>query len=47
LDDENKSDIKYNGEAPYGILMENQYDDDPLFEPSCSSTEPHLILKQI
>lgn len=25
LDDENKSDIKQNGETPYGILMEKQY----------------------
>jgi hypothetical protein len=31
LDDENDSDVKCNGEAQHGLLMENQYKVDSLF----------------
>jgi hypothetical protein len=31
------------GEQQRDLLMENQYDVDPLFGPSCSLTEFHLI----
>jgi hypothetical protein len=43
VDDENQSDIKYNDEAQHGLLLGNQCDVEPLFEPSYSSTDPHLI----
>jgi hypothetical protein len=29
--------------AQCGLMMENLYSVDPLFEPSCLLTEPHLI----
>jgi hypothetical protein len=42
-EDENESHIKCNGKAQQGLLMENHYDVDRLFDPSCSMTESHLI----
>lgn len=43
--DENESDVKCASKdgAQQGLLTENQYDVGPQSEPSCSSTEPHLI----
>jgi hypothetical protein len=42
---ENESDVKCtsNDGAQQGLLTENQYDAGPESEPSCSSTEPHLM----
>lgn len=40
--DENES-VKYNDEAPHGLLTVNQYDVDPQPKPACSSTKPRLI----
>jgi hypothetical protein len=42
-DDENEGGVKFNDEGQQCLPTENQYDVDPLFESSCSSTEPHLI----
>jgi hypothetical protein len=36
VDDENESDVKCNHEARHGLLTGNQYDVDPLSEPTCS-----------
>jgi hypothetical protein len=43
IDDENESDVKCTDNAQHGLLMENQYDIDVLFEPPCSRTKSHLI----
>jgi hypothetical protein len=39
---EAEGDVKLNNEAQLDLLIGNQYDIDPLFYPSCSSTERHL-----
>jgi hypothetical protein len=43
--DENESDVKCTSKdgAQQSLLTENQYDVGPQSEPTCSSTEPHLI----
>jgi len=43
--DEDESDVKCANKdgAQHGLLTENQYDVGPQSEPSCSSTEPHLV----
>jgi hypothetical protein len=38
----NESDVKCNNDGQYDLLIENQYDVDPLFGPSCSLTKPNL-----
>jgi hypothetical protein len=38
----NGSDVKYKTDQ-HGLMTENQYDIDPLFEAFCSLAEPHLI----
>jgi hypothetical protein len=40
---ENESDVKCNDEAQHGLLFENHHDVDSPSEPSCLSTDPHLI----
>jgi hypothetical protein len=44
VDYENQNDLKCNEKTHHCLLTEHQYDDgEPLFEPSCSSTELRLI----
>jgi hypothetical protein len=43
VDDKKESEVKCNDKAQHGLLTENHYNIDPLSEPSCSSTETHLI----
>jgi hypothetical protein len=43
VDNLTETDVKCNDEAQHSLLARNQYDADPLFETSCSSTETRLI----
>jgi hypothetical protein len=43
VDGNNESDMKCNHEAKICLLMKNEQDVAPFFDPACSLIEPHFI----
>lgn len=40
---QNEADVKCNNYAKHGLVKENYHNTDPMFEPTHSLTEPHLM----